>query len=168
MSDFSQSDLQNLWIQAGGDSAIAPLMSAIAMAESGGNSDATNADGGACGLWQIYPCEQGALDPFTNAQIAVRKYKTQGLKAWVSYTNGAYKQFYQGSSAPQPATLLSSTSGGCATTQILGNCADGWIGLTALILGIALMVAPLLVAVLNTNETKQVVKLGVKAATLIK
>ena len=104
MTVYSYAQLEGLWIDQGGPRALAPLMAAIAMAESGGDSDARNPSG-ATGLWQIlgavYPRDAQALtDPAVNAREAIAKYKTQGLKAWVTYTSGAYKQFLRGSVPP--------------------------------------------------------------------
>jgi len=85
-------------------------MAAIALAESGGNPQATNPDdnGGtqtSWGLWQISDGThnqpvQGILDPMVNAKAAVAKYKSQGLRAWSTYDSGAYEQYYQGSVPP--------------------------------------------------------------------
>jgi hypothetical protein len=86
-----------LWIQAGGQPRLAPLMAAIAMAESGGDPGAQNPSG-ASGLWQILgqPFPGDVFDPAVNARMAVWKWQHQGLKAWQTYTNGAYKKFYKG------------------------------------------------------------------------
>lgn len=108
---YSYGQLEQLWIDAGGSKAVAPLMAAIALAESGGNPGAVNAtdNGGtqtSWGLWQIsngthsWP---GAADPLNaqaNAKYAVAKYQAQGLGAWGTYTSGAYRQYYQGSTDP--------------------------------------------------------------------
>jgi hypothetical protein len=87
-------------------------MSAIAMAESSGNSSAANPSG-ATGLWQILgavsPSDQSQLtDPTVNAHEALLKLQSQGLGAWVTYTSGAYKQFLGSTS---PASLPTSTGG---------------------------------------------------------
>ena len=53
---YSFTQLQQLWIQAGGTKGWAPLMAAIALAESGGTPRAANTQdpyGGSYGLWQI-------------------------------------------------------------------------------------------------------------------
>ena len=95
---FGKSQLEALWIQAGGPSNIASLMASIALAESGGNASITNNQGsGATGLWQILgnPFPGNAKDPLTNAKMAVAKYQSQGLGAWEAYTNGNYRR-YQG------------------------------------------------------------------------
>ena len=87
--------LERLWDAAGGPPGVAHLMAAIAMAESGGSPIARNPSG-ASGLWQILglPFPGNPFDPLTNARMAVAKYESQGLGAWVTYTNGAYRQFY--------------------------------------------------------------------------
>lgn len=120
MTTYTYSQLEGLWEQAGGSTALAPVMAAIAMAESGGNSDAYNASG-ATGLWQILGAvnasDQGSLtNPQTNAKEAVLKYKTQGLGAWTTYTSGAYKQFLQS------GTAATNTSG---TQQQQSNATSG-------------------------------------------
>lgn len=120
MTTYTYSQLEGLWEQAGGSTALAPVMAAIAMAESGGNSDAYNASG-ATGLWQILGAvnasDQGSLtNPQTNAKEAVLKYKTQGLGAWTTYTSGAYEQFLQS------GTAATNTSG---TQQQQSNATSG-------------------------------------------
>ena len=52
MTTYSFSQLEELWIQAGGSKALAPLMAGVAEVESGGNPQAYNPSG-ASGLWQI-------------------------------------------------------------------------------------------------------------------
>lgn len=104
MTVFTYAQLEGLWIDAGGPKALAPLMAAIAKAESGGNSDAENPSG-ATGVWQIlgavYAKDQADLkNPQVNAREAVAKYKTQGLGAWTTYTSGAYKKYLQGKVPP--------------------------------------------------------------------
>lgn len=104
MTTYSYAQLEELWIQAGGAKPLAPLMAAIAMAESEGNDHAYNPSG-ASGLWQILGAVNSAdqphlFDPRVNAREAVLKYTTQGLGAWVTYTSGAYKQFYKGNVPP--------------------------------------------------------------------
>jgi hypothetical protein len=108
---YTYSQLEGLWINAGGSTALAPVMAAIAMAESGGCSTALNPSG-ASGLWQINgavnSADQNSLfNPGVNAKEAVLKYQSQGLSAWVTYTSGAYKAFLSNSTTP---TLDASTS----------------------------------------------------------
>jgi hypothetical protein len=95
---FRESQLASLWMQAGGARNLSHLMAAIAMAESGGRSDARGPMtpfGQAKGLWQILglPFPGNPFDPLTNARMARAKYLTQGLRAWEAYTNGSYRRF---------------------------------------------------------------------------
>jgi hypothetical protein len=98
---ISYGGLEGLWDRAGGASSLAPLMAAIAEAESGGSPIAHNPSG-ASGLWQILglPFPGNPFDPLTNARMAVAKYKSQGLRAWETYTNGSYRQFLHGNVPP--------------------------------------------------------------------
>jgi len=122
VTTYTYAQLEGLWEQAGGSKALAPVMAAIAMAESGGNSDAYN-QSGASGLWQILgavnPSDQGHLfNPQVNAREALLKYQTQGLGAWVTYTDGAYKQYLKdnvGASVPGTAGDRGSNATGTAT-----------------------------------------------------
>jgi len=94
------------------------VMSAIAMAESSGDPTVVNSIG-CVGLWQInqpvwvksHPTWTVAWlqNPENNAQAAKVVYNAQGLGAWETYTNGAYKKYT--SSAP------SSTSSAVSTAQ---------------------------------------------------
>jgi len=115
---YSYAGLEGLWVNAGGSKAYAPIMAAIATAESGGCSTAYNSSG-ATGLWQILgavdPSDQSKLtNPQINAKEALLKFKDQGLGAWVTYTSGAYKQYLQGSVPPD----LNVKGGGGGTSAV--------------------------------------------------
>ncbi len=98
--------------QAGFPEDKIPLMVAIAMAESGGDSDAHNPryPDNSFGLWQINMLDapgyqlgaerrkkyglssnEQLKDPLTNAKAALDILNSQGLGAWSVYTSGAYK-----------------------------------------------------------------------------
>jgi hypothetical protein len=114
MTTYSYAQLQQLWINAGGSKALAPTMAAIAEAESSGDPAAKNPSG-ATGLWQILgavnPADQSALtDPVTNAREAVLKYKSQGLGAWVTYTDGSYAAYLSNSVQPDSAGVPTSAT----------------------------------------------------------
>ena len=110
MARLTYGQLEQVWIQGGGSRALAPLMAAIAMAESGGDAGATNPTDNngtqtSWGLWQISDGTHNMpsadiLTPLGNARAAVAKYKSQGLGAWGTYTSGAYRVFYRGSVPP--------------------------------------------------------------------
>ena len=125
MTVESYAQLEGLWDQAGGSPSLAPLMAAIAEAESGGNpaSENTTDNNGtqtSWGLWQISDGTHNQpvpniLDPLVNAQQAVAKETgPQGLAAWGTYDSGAYRQFLQGGVAP--STSAPSASATAATT----------------------------------------------------
>lgn len=115
---LSFADLEGLWIQAGGNSAVAPVAAAIALAESGGNPTAHNAKppDDSYGLWQInmlgslgparrqqygITSNTQLYDPLTNARAAV-KISSGGssFRAWSTYTNGAYQKYVSGNVPP--------------------------------------------------------------------
>lgn len=68
---LSFSQLEQLWIQAGGSAAWAPTMAAVAMVESGGNPQAANEsdiNGGSYGLWQINGSHAGVISGLPPSQ----------------------------------------------------------------------------------------------------
>jgi hypothetical protein len=92
---------------------MAPLMAAIAEAESSGNSNATGGVGEK-GLWQINPAAWGNLatyDPLGNARAAVHVLQVQGLGAWSTYNHGDYRRYLQGNVPPGTGTLPGGGSG---------------------------------------------------------
>lgn len=108
---YTYAELEGFWTQAGGDPNVAPIMAAIAEAESSGSNIIQKGQPYSTtgwGLWQITPgnsepsigTDNALLNPLTNARAAVAKYKSQGLKAWTTYTSGAYKQYYNSGVAP--------------------------------------------------------------------
>lgn len=124
MTTYDYAQLEGLWIQAGGPKKMASVMAAIAEAESGGRSDAHNPSG-ASGLWQILgqPFPGNVFDPLTNARMAVAKWKSQGLGAWVTWTSGAYKQFLKGgvsATVPPGGTSSGATGGSGGGGGLLG------------------------------------------------
>lgn len=101
---YSEQQLERLWVQAGGDPKVAPMMAKIAIRESGGRAHINNAglnkDGSVdYGLWQINSVHgynpQKLYDPKFNAKAAVSIYKSQGPKAWATY-NPAIDRKYIG------------------------------------------------------------------------
>ena len=155
MTTYTYSQLEGLWEQAGGSQALAPVMAAIALAESSGNSQAYNASG-ASGLWQILgavnPQDQSHLfDPAVNAKEAVLKYKSQGLGAWVTYTSGAYKEFLQGATT-NATTILENQNvvvdAGSGSTGSTGttNTAPDPLGVSKLLAPVTGLVKDLAVA----------------------
>lgn len=142
MTTYSYAQLEQLWINAGGSKATAPVAAAIAEAESGGNPAALNpSDNGgtqtSVGLWQVsngthvYPSSW--LTPAGNASEAVAKYQGAGdsFTPWGTYDSGAYRAFVNGSTTPDPnvpqasLTSATSTNGGgsdCLVGPVFGTC----------------------------------------------
>jgi len=126
--------LEQLWTQAGGSPSMAPLMAAIALAESSGNPQAvnpndTNGRGGtqtSWGLWQIsngthQQPVSGILNPLTNAQQAVAKLHSQGLTAWGTYDSGAYEQYLPGGSSASSAASAATGSTGSGVPALASS-----------------------------------------------
>jgi hypothetical protein len=119
---LSYSQLEGLWIQAGGSQASAPIAAAIALAESGGNPSSldNNPRTGdlSYGLWQInmigsmgpgrlrefgLSSDSQLLDPLTNAQAAVKVAgggSNPNFSPWTTFTSGKYLKYLQSGVAP--------------------------------------------------------------------
>lgn len=127
MANLTYSQLEGLWIKNGGSASLAPVMAAIALAESKGNPNArndkdNNGTQSSFGLWQIStgthsPPASNWADPNENAKLAVGKYKSQGLKAWGTYTSGDYKQFLANGVPPSDPSV----GGALGTTPVVAT-----------------------------------------------
>lgn len=110
MPKLSQSEIAALARDAGFTGNNVAIAAAIAMAESGGNTDAYNGKDrdSSYGLWQInmkgglgpdrrkrfgLNSNNELFDPKTNARVAYGIFKTGGFAQWTTYTRGAYKNF---------------------------------------------------------------------------
>jgi hypothetical protein len=114
MADLTFSQLEALWKQTVPASdpyqKLAPVMAAIALAESSGNPGAINPNDNngtqsSYGLWQISngthsPPAPNWANPAENAKLAYGKLTSQGLKAWGTWVSGAYKTFLTANNAP--------------------------------------------------------------------
>jgi hypothetical protein len=151
---LTQSQLQQLALNAGFPASVAPLMSAIALAESGGCPTATNPNDNngtqtSWGLWQIsngtHSVLSGWNDAQTNANMAFQKYQSQGLRAWGSYTNGSYAQYLPGTSASVPPGVTPTASGSSNPITDLFNSDQvhqiGILGIGGVVILIGLVIA---------------------------
>jgi len=108
---FNYAQLEYIWSAAGGSGQTAPIAAAIAMAESGGNSGATNCDSNGTidrGLWQINSVHgsQSTYDVMGNARAAVAISNSGGnWQPWTTYTSGAYQRYLQSNIAPSPVPV---------------------------------------------------------------
>ncbi|MGP0028583.1 MAG: DUF4157 domain-containing protein [Streptosporangiaceae bacterium] len=114
---LSHAQLMGLWQDAGGGSP--DIAAAIAEAESTGSPGAiqqkqTYANTG-WGLWQITPGDSvpdvgvdfQLLNPFLNAQAAVRKWKQAGsFHPWTTYNNGIYQKNLQPGVSPDSSSVV--------------------------------------------------------------
>ena len=97
--NYSVSQLEQLWTASGGASGKAAMAAAIAMAESGGNPNATDYDSNGSvdrGLWQINSIHgaQSTFDPTGNAQAAIMiSANGSDWSPWVTFQTGAYKKY---------------------------------------------------------------------------
>jgi hypothetical protein len=116
---------------AGFSQSDAIIMAAIAMAESGGNSNAHNAKppDNSYGLWQInmignlgperrkqigITSDDQLKDPVINAHAAKLIKQSQGFSAWTVYKTGAYKKYLnsaQKSASASPITVYKPSTG---------------------------------------------------------
>jgi len=104
---YSLQQLERLWVEAGGSRADARVMAAIALAESRGDPRATDHDSNGTvdrGLWQINSVHgysaSSSFNALQNARQAVAVFRSQGLRAWTTYTSGAYQKYLKPGSTP--------------------------------------------------------------------
>jgi hypothetical protein len=110
------------------------LAAAVAMAESGGNTNAYGDAqyGGSLGLWQInlpshpaYQSNPSALyDPTTNAKAAfATSSRGTNFQPWTTFRDGAYKRWYTPPAPPTSSFPLSHVAligAGVASAALLG------------------------------------------------
>lgn len=123
MSSYSFADLKSLWQQAGGSAIVADMAAAVAMAESGGDPNATNtnSDGSTDrGLWQINSVHgsQSTTDPLANAKAAVQiSSNGSNWRPWCTTWSGPCTGSYLDSSAPVMKYLPSGSNTGITTAS---------------------------------------------------
>lgn len=173
MANLSQAQIA-MYAQSAGMS-NPQLMAAIAMAESKGNPRAHNVipPDNSYGLWQINmigkngPARRKELgltsndqlyDPFINAKAAAKILSTQGLKAWSTYTSGAYEDYLGGATNATDALWdpLGSLAGGLVLGPP-GVLLGGGLGLDGLSGGATGSVGS------GLDSLTDIAKLGVKA-----
>lgn len=126
---YSFAELEQLWRTAGGLAWLAPVMAAIALAESGGDPGSVNHNTNGTtdvGLWQINSVwgHLQTADPLGNARSAVAVYNKQGLFAWSSYKSGAYTKYMPTGAAPKnpgPGVEKGGVQGGLLDTVVPGG-----------------------------------------------
>lgn len=98
----SQADIWTMLRENGATPEEATTLTAVAIAESGGNPGAVNPtdNNGAQTSWGLFQISDGTHneprgwnDPEVNTKMAIQKLRSQGLKAWGTYNTGAYRQY---------------------------------------------------------------------------
>ena len=100
----SQQEIYQTLINVGANPEEARTLSAIAMAESGGDNNAYNPNGeDSVGWYQINLRahgdridQAGASDPVRSSQYALQLYREQGGRPWSVFTNGSYQRYLGG------------------------------------------------------------------------
>lgn len=145
---YTNAQLRQIWINAGGNPLAAPTAAAVAQAESGGgvNSYNTNKNGSTDkGLWQINSVHgtQSTFDVQANARAAVAiSNNGQNWKPWTTFNSGAYIKFLNGAvggnvgggvapTGTANAGLVSAVTGidWVHTVDVIGN----WLAYSAII-----------------------------------
>jgi hypothetical protein len=113
---YSYAQLEQIWLANGGPRVAAPIAAAIAMAESGGNPQATDDDSNGSvdrGLWQINSVHgaQSTYDVNANAKAAIDiSSGGRDWSPWTTYTSGAYLQYLQTGTVPSSYSTPASSA----------------------------------------------------------
>lgn len=139
---FNYAQLEGIWIAAGGNKQYAAMAAAIAMAESGGNSQASNQNTNGSidrGLWQINSTNGAGstFDVMTNARTAVQMSNNgTSWRPWcTAYSDGAcgtaggcymckgapYQKFLNNNVPPDTSVPLNGTGAVTPTTTAPGQ-----------------------------------------------
>jgi hypothetical protein len=124
---YNYAQLEYIWMQANGNAQVAPIAAAIAMAESGGVTTATDLDSNGSvdrGLWQINSVHgsQSTYDVMGNARAAVAiSSNGTNWQPWTTYTNGAYRNYLQVNTPPAPAPINGTNAAATLTSDIPGT-----------------------------------------------
>jgi hypothetical protein len=178
MSVLTKAQLEHAWVRNGGAPAAAPMAAAVALAESGGRTDATNHNTNGStdrGAWQINSVH-GALSTYdldANAKAAI-KISNNGLNwgPWSTYLNGAYRKFL----GPPAAGTVTVAKGAKPAAPAGGGTdlfSDKASGLKYAVVWIAVVIAGAAVAGIGVNRAlggapargaRRVAKAGAMAA----
>jgi hypothetical protein len=128
MSKYTFQQLVDLWVQAGGNATSGAMAAAVAMAESGGNSDATNQNSNDSmdrGLWQINSIHggQSTMDPLGNARAAVSiSGNGTSWRPWcTAWSDGACGGTYLGDTSPVKKFLSGDENTGAVNASVTSS-----------------------------------------------
>lgn len=181
MPKLSHSEIYKLATDAGFNQQSALTATAVALAESGGNTDAHNTTppDDSYGLWQInmlgslgparmkqfgISSPSQLFDPKTNAKAAFIIYKNAGYRfsPWTTFTSGAYKSHLAEGSVPANVVggvqnAASALDVGGAVNAVGDTLFKGVAGLTGVIIGITLIVLAVVILLRNQIPVKKLV-----------
>lgn len=185
MANYTYAQLEGLWIQYGGNKAVAPTAAAIAMAESGGNPNAFNGadpSGGSKGLWQINGAHgaQSSFDVATNTRAAIAiSGDGKNWQPWSTFSSGAYRKYLNASAIPAQTagynpidplgvipgdqSAISALSGAAAQTVITPLLKYG-VMVMLIFIGGGMMIAGVYLLIRESNAYKAVEQTATKAA----
>lgn len=116
MTIYNFGQLETLWRQGGGSALTAPMAAAVALAESGGNSDEVSKTND-WGIWQINNGGQAMLNPLANAQRAVSMSGNgANWRPWCSAWSDSYCGFHGGTYLGPGAPFYAHLPNGMGTT----------------------------------------------------
>jgi len=184
MATLSREQIATYAKSAGFPDDLVPTMVAIALAESGGRTEAhaDDSDDNSYGLWQInmigslgpgrrkqfgLKTDSELLNPTVNARAAYAIYKSQGLKAWTTYTSGKYKKHLNasdvGTGTAEAATQPSSGTGLTGGLNALGaNLMKAGSNIGGIIVAVVLVVLGVVILMRNVVPVGKVAKLAGK------
>jgi Lysozyme like domain len=137
---YTYGQLKQLWIQNGGNKLAADIAAAVALAESGGDPNASNSntDGSTDrGLWQINSVHgsQSTFDVTANTKAAIAiSGNGSNWQPWVTFQTGAYRKFLAPGTAAAPVPSGGSSPAGTELAGFnwisspLDTIGLGWVG----------------------------------------
>lgn len=180
MPVLSKDEIKQLATNAGFTGDDVDIAVAVALAESGGDTQSHNTKppDNSYGLWQInmygdlgperrrkygLPDNETLFDPARNAMVAHHIQQESGWKAWSTYTTGKYKQFLDKSVADKVKDTVGSVSGISGIADSINSVGRSLFNGIASIVGIGVALVLLVLGVVILMRNTSVVKKGVSA-----
>jgi len=160
---------------------------AVAMAESGGNTNAHNSTppDDSYGLWQInmlgalggprrkqfgISSNQELFDPQKNANAAYMIWKGSGWNAWTTYTNGAYKKFTDAAENGSIPGVVDDAKDGlagvpAAINSVGQNLFKGVANITGILVALVLLILGVVILARGIIPAGKAVKLAKKVVS---
>lgn len=184
MATLSRDELRKLASDAGFTGDDVDIAAAVALAESGGNTQAHNTTppDDSYGLWQInmygnlgpsrrraygLPSNDTLYDPRRNAMVAKHIKDSSGWNAWTTYTTDEYKQFMDKSLTDKIGSGIADATGlsavASAVNSVGQNIFNGLASLVGIMVALVLLVLGVAILARNTKVVKGAKKAAVTA-----